>query len=185
MGKKLPTSTKKTKSTTSNVVTSEATASHTPSYVGVHVRRGDLRATSWSFHKGYVPINNYAQAALETWTRIFPSSSVPSLAVYIASDSPSADADLKNILPPNVSILSLSRSANPELKVLASPKEYVQNDFNGWGEEERKNATTGMIVDFAMVSGMWAWKDELIPEATVCTIGCVLCIISTFRLCGS
>jgi len=150
----------------------EDTNIHLPSYIGVHVRRGDLHATSWAFHKGYVPIINYAQAALATWSRLFPSSS-PST-IYIASDSPSAERELSDALPSNTSVLSLSRSANPELRTLASPKEYVQSEFAGLGEEERINATRGMIVDFAMVSGMWAWPDDVIPDATVCTIGCVM-----------
>jgi hypothetical protein len=148
---------------------------YSPSYIGVHVRRGDQKAKSWAFHNGFVPIANYAQAILETWSRLFPSSPSPST-VYIASDSPSAQRELVNALP-QTSVLSLSLSANPELRALASQREYKQEDFGGLGEEERVNATRGMIVDFAMVNGMWTWQDDVVPEATICTIAYVGCTI--------
>jgi hypothetical protein len=27
-----------------------------PSYIGIHIRRGDQRPSMWDYHKGYVPI---------------------------------------------------------------------------------------------------------------------------------
>jgi hypothetical protein len=148
------------------------TESNSPSYIGIHVRRGDQRATSWSFHDGFVPIANYVQAALDTWSRIFPSSHSSSV-VYIASDSPSALNELENDFPPNTAIFSLSRSNDSELRALASKRAYVQKEFAGLDEDERINATKGMIVDFSMVNGMWKWNDDVAPEATICTIRCV------------
>jgi hypothetical protein len=58
--------------------------------------------------------------------------------------------------------------------MLASRKEYVQKEFAALDEEGRVNATRGVIVDFAMISGMWRWKEDAAPEATVCTIKYVI-----------
>jgi hypothetical protein len=90
--------------------------------------------------------------------------------VYIASDSPAAEAELVDALPSNMLLFSLSRSQNPELRALASPNGYVQKEFDKLELEERVNLTRGMVVDFAMLSGMWAWNDDIIPRAIVCTI---------------
>jgi hypothetical protein len=152
---------------------------HKPSYIGIHVRRGDKLATSWAFHNGYVPIPNYAQAALDTWSRL-QLSSAP-LTLYIASDSPSAQHELANAFPPDTRVLSLSLSDDPELKALKSPGEYVQAEFARLGETERKQATRGMIVDFAMISGMWA-GESVVPEATICTIRCAISVPVIFDL---
>ena len=144
---------------------------HLPSYIGIHVRRGDQLATSWSFHNGYVPTVNYAQAALDSWSRLHLSSSSP-LTVYVASDSPAAQLELIDAFPSDTRIFSLSLSEDAELKALKSPGEYVQAEFARLGEETRKKATRGMIVDFAMLNGMWN-RQEVVPEATVCTIRCI------------
>ena len=59
---------------------------------------------------------------------------------------------------------------NSELRGLASQREYVQKEFNEESEEDRIRLTRGMIVDFAMLSGLWAWEGELVPGATICTL---------------
>jgi hypothetical protein len=93
------------------------------------------------------------------------------IAIYIASDSPSAKAELVDALPSDIQIIfSLARSQNPKLRALASPNDYVQAEFDKLELEERKNLTRGMLIDFAMLNGMWAWDDEIVPKATVCTI---------------
>jgi hypothetical protein len=138
-------------------------------YIGVHLRRGDRHAVSWRYNAGYVPISEYVQAVqdISMGLSIENESTTP---VYIASDSPSAEAELADVLPSNTQLLSLARCRNPELRALASPNEYVQQEFDKLESEVRVNLTRGMVIDFAMLSGMWAWNDDVIPKATVCTI---------------
>jgi hypothetical protein len=140
-----------------------------PSYIGIHVRRGDQHASSWEYHNGYIPIAKYAQSISDAWSRLLPSVPHP-MVVYAASDSSSALQDLVKSLPDDTQILSLSLSDDAELKALKSPKEYVQSEFAQLPEESRKTATRGVIVDFALVSGMWNNEGEVTPEATLCTI---------------
>jgi len=59
--------------------------------------------------------------------------------------------------------------------VLASPGEYFQDNFKQLDEDVRVQATRGMIVDFAVLSGAWADDGDLIPEGTVCTVSSVVC----------
>ena len=147
---------------------------HAPSYIGIHIRRGDQRPSLWEYHHGYVPIAKYADATSKAWSRLLPSVPHP-MAVYIASDSPSAQQELVKSLPTDTQVLSLSLSNDEELMGLESPKEYVQAEFARLSEESRKRATRGMIVDFAMISGMWNQDAEVVPEATVCTIRWATC----------
>jgi hypothetical protein len=142
---------------------------HSQQYVGVHLRRGDRHAISWRYKAGYVPIPDYVQAVQDTYSRLSTQTN-QTIAAYIASDSPSAEAELADTLPSNMQLLSLGRSRNPELRILASRKEYVQHEFNKLASEEQVNLTRGMVVDFAMLSGMWAWDDDIVPTATICTI---------------
>lgn len=138
-------------------------------YIGVHLRRGDRHASSWSFHGGYVPIADYVQAVKDTWSRLFSQfDSIP--VVYLSSDSPSALSELASVLGPQIVVYSLGQSQDPALQALVSPGEYVQQEFNELDETIRVTATKGMIVDFALLNGMWAWKDDIIPAATVCTV---------------
>jgi hypothetical protein len=141
----------------------------TRQYIGVHIRRGDRHAVSWKYQAGYVPIPQYAQAVQDTSSRLLAQIESP-IAVYIASDSPSANAELVNSLPSHTRLFSLARSQNRQLQALASPNEYVQREFDKLDLEERVNLTRGMVIDFAMLNGMWAWNDDIIPQATVCTI---------------
>jgi hypothetical protein len=137
-------------------------------YIGVHLRRGDRHAVSWRYHAGYVPISEYVEAVQDTSLRFLTQNET--IAVYIASDSPSAEAELVDALPSNMPLFSLSRSQNPELRTLASSNDYVQVEFDKLESEKRVNLTRGMVVDFALLNGMWAWNDDIIPKATVCTI---------------
>jgi hypothetical protein len=50
-------------------------------------------------------------------------------------------------------------------------KATYKKDFNSAPLDERIQATRGMIVDFALLSGMWSEDRDIIPAATVCTIG--------------
>jgi hypothetical protein len=92
--------------------------------------------------------------------------------LYIATDSLSAQREFINALPSSTWVFSLSHTDNPNLRALASKKEagYVQSEFNNLRLDERVDQTRGMIVDFAMISGLWALENDIVPGATVCTI---------------
>jgi hypothetical protein len=128
-----------------------------------------MHPLSWKYHAGYVPIPEYVKAVQDASSR-FLTQTGSVTAVYIASDSPAAEAELVDTLSSNMLLFSLSRSQNPELRALASPNDYVQKEFDKLELAERVNLTRGMVVDFAMLSGMWAWNDDIIPRAIVCTI---------------
>jgi hypothetical protein len=145
-----------------------------PRYIGVHVRRGDKKATSWAYHNSYVPIEDFTKAVQDTWTRVLPAQSSPydaqpQPAVYFASDDPSAESYFLDGMRINAAF-SLMDSENLELNALSSPEEYYQGDFDDLEKDARIRATKGMIVDFALLTGAWAKKGELIPEAVICTI---------------
>jgi hypothetical protein len=139
-------------------------------YLGVHIRRGDRRGSSWTYHNSYLPIDLYTEAVSKTWARLhaYPSrGQIPT--VYIASDSTAAQTAYTDAAEAT-RIFSLSRSSNAELREIASRVEYDQKNFKASPLKDRIQATTGMIVDFALVSGMWAWKTDLTPSATICGI---------------
>lgn len=145
-------------------------------YLGVHIRRGDRKASSWKYHGQYLPTTEYVNAVADTWPRVSPPStanptdSIPSNPViYLASDSLEGEREfISSVHAENV--FSLAGSQNPELAALASPMDYVQGEFDQLKLSERAAATKGMIVDFALVSGMWAGDDGFTPEATICGI---------------
>ena len=64
---------------------------HATSCVAIHVRRGDRKPASYEYH-GYIPTQEFSQAANDNWRRLHPESDgLPSkLIVYAASDSPCA-----------------------------------------------------------------------------------------------
>lgn len=144
-------------------------------YVGVHIRRGDRKAEAWPNRDSYVPIENYKEAVESTWERLLPSSPFPSTqpspVIWLASDSPEARKNFtRSSLPNGTKLFSLDRSSSEELRTLASPGDYFQGEFDEMAYEDRVQLTRGAIVDFAMLSGMWAWDDEARPMATVCTL---------------
>jgi hypothetical protein len=146
------------------------TNSHSHSYIGVHLRRGDRKAVSWEFHGKYVPIRNFIEAVKTTWSRLSGAKRLSSHQVYLASASGDAQEEFASTLPPKFPIFSLARSKKPALQALASREAYVQAVFNNLREDERIIATRGMIVDFALVNGMWAHEGDVTPAATICTI---------------
>lgn len=141
----------------------------TDQYQSIHVRRGDGMGSSWKYHGKNVPTEEYSTAANAAWTRLFRSAgnSAPP-AVYLASDDPNVVKDLQSRLETGARIFSLSKSENPGLQALASPSPYFQDKFSALPEEDRVRLTRGMVVDFALLSGSWAWHDDLTPGAVVC-----------------
>lgn len=140
-----------------------------PHYIGVHIRRGDRHPSSWRYKEDYIPTPEYVQAVHTTSLRLSLHPEVEML-MYIASDSPSAKAEFAKLLPSDTNLFSLSQSRKLELQTIASPREYVQHEFDDLEQEDRVKLTRGMIVDFAMLSGIWAWESDVVPKATVCTI---------------
>ncbi|KAI0035156.1 hypothetical protein K488DRAFT_43947 [Vararia minispora EC-137] len=143
-------------------------------YVAAHIRQGDRKGVSWAFHNAPVPVSEYATALLPLLnTTPF---------VYAASDDPSALDDLHSLLPDTAQFLTLPDSAVLKLNAIASDEAYVQVAFNKLGDEDRATLTKGVIVDFAMVSGMWRAKDDVAPRATVCGFASNICKLAAVGL---
>jgi len=138
-------------------------------YLSVHIRRGDRLGLTWKYHRTHLPTSLYVDAALETWQRLNLTSHDSPL-FYVASDSPSASEDFVDQLPTHARAFSLVWSADEELREIASPRSYVQEEFSTLSEEERIRLTKGMVVDFALLTGLWVNEGD--PDvrlsATVC-----------------
>ena len=149
--------------------------------MAIHLRRGDRKPASYEYHD-YIPTQELAQAANDNWRRLHPDSDgLPSKSiVYVASDSPSAWSEFLEDFDGQT--FSLFVSEIPSLRDVASPGEYYQEHFNKLSENERVMATRGMIVDFAMLSGMWTGKDDILPVASLCSIRCVVFHFDDFIL---
>ncbi|THH23128.1 hypothetical protein EUX98_g8050 [Antrodiella citrinella] len=158
---------------------------HNPDpYIAVHIRRGDRHASVFPYRGSYVPIDHYVTATQDVWSRLYSKGLTPKAEAthypsppitYVASDSPSAMEEFMNAFSTSTAVFSLESSTDPELRALVSPHEYVQSDFNKTSEEERIRLTRGMIVDFALLGGFWAWEGDVVPGATVCTISSSIC----------
>ena len=138
-------------------------------YMSVHIRRGDRLGLTWKYHKTHLPTSLYVEAALETWQRLKPTGQGSPL-FYVASDSPTGPEEFLNQLPNNARAFSLAWSDDEELRAIASPRSYVQEEFNTFSKEGRIRFTKGMVVDFALLSGLWINEHdaEVRPYATVC-----------------
>jgi hypothetical protein len=138
-------------------------------YLAVHVRRGDRKPASFRFSDNKIPLSLYMDGVKDTWARLHtgPESEVNPV-VYFASDSPIAEQQFSKLY--DGSTFSLFATMQPRLRALASPREYYQNTFNELDIEDRVLTTRGMIVDLAMVSGLWASEEDLLPQANVCSI---------------
>jgi len=140
-------------------------------YQGIHVRRGDVKGTSWKFHDKNVPVEEYANASNAAWNRLFrPIGNSAPQAVYLASDDPKVFEELLSQLEPGSRIFSLSQSTNTDLSKIASPAPYFQDKFSALPEADRVQLTKGMIVDFALLTGLWAWGDDPKPGVVICGI---------------
>ncbi|TFK56877.1 hypothetical protein OE88DRAFT_1650368 [Heliocybe sulcata] len=148
-------------------------------YIAVHIRRGDRHAHNWKYINEYVPLPEYIDATLDTARRLNLTSPFP---VYVASDSREAYEDFRTSLAIDTPVFSLWNSENKALPELAPAKEYVQKEFNKLSEDDRIKQTTGMIVDFAMASGMWSWEGDVVPAATICTLSSNVCKVAAVGL---
>ena len=91
--------------------------------------------------------------------------------MWLASDSPPAAREFAVHFSSATAAFSLEHSTNPELRALAPKHEYVQAEFDAEPLQERVRLTKGVLVDLAMVSGLWAWPGEVVPAAVVCGEG--------------
>ena len=142
-------------------------------YLSVHIRRGDRLGLTWKYHNTHLPTGLYVNATLETLRRLNPTPGSPLF--YVASDSPEALEEFLGQLPSNSRAFSLVWSDDEELRSIASPRSYVQAEFNTLNKEERTRLTNGMVVDFALLSGLWIDEHDpdVRPYATVCGLRCV------------
>jgi hypothetical protein len=139
--------------------------------------------SSWKYHDKNVPIEEYSAAGNAAWDRLFRSAGNPApQAVYLASDDPDVFEDLQSQLELGSRIFSLPRSENPDLRHIASPAPYFQDKFAALPEADRVRLTKGMIVDFALLSGLWAWRDDLKPGAVICGISSNVCEMAAVAL---
>ncbi|KAF8079154.1 hypothetical protein FPV67DRAFT_1616794 [Lyophyllum atratum] len=150
-------------------------------YIAIHLRRGDRKP---AFYRGkYVPAEDFVQTVTDSWSRLNPDKSAERLTIYIASDSIAAHREIVDLTSSRYTTFSLFESAEPGLRDLASPGEYVQKEFNQMEESARIRATRGMIVDFALLSGMWTSDgDAMIPQATICTFSSNVCKLAAVGL---
>jgi hypothetical protein len=141
-------------------------------YIGVHVRRGDFAPQSWQYHGKGIPLKAYWEAVKASWPRLTGSDPATTIPVWIASDSPSLAEEWRSvpISGAPMAIHSLGTSGDEYLTSMGSPAEYDQDSFNKLDDEARVTATRGVIVDFAMLSGMWAEQGDITPEAVVCAM---------------
>lgn len=138
-------------------------------YVGTHIRRGDSKSMSYSYADRKVPLKEYLDALKAIWTRLHPGASSQALpTVYLATDSPDAKHEFYQAYQGR--IFSLYNSNSPALRALASPQEYRQSQFDSLDLQARISATRGMVVDLALVSGIWASQSDLKPDAIVCAL---------------
>jgi len=135
-------------------------------YISVHIRRGDKKPRWPAYPDNRIPVTDYSMAAEQGWYRLVSNNSSP--AIYFASDSSQAMADFRTTSSWRSTIFSLW---DTKYSRYASSQEYSQSEFAAYGSEEtRIQATRGMIVDFALLSGAWASDSNIRPSAIVCAI---------------
>ncbi|PIL31341.1 hypothetical protein GSI_06039 [Ganoderma sinense ZZ0214-1] len=160
-------------------------------YVGVHIRKGDRHPAAISFYReGTIPLTKYAAGARQAWTKFYENESSEDMSsghedryptppvMWLASDSPAAVREFEGSFSAATALFSLNRSANADVRALAPVREYVQAEFEEEAPAERVRLTRGMVVDLAMVSGLWAYPGEAVPGAVICAEGSNVCRVS-------
>ncbi|KAF9532117.1 hypothetical protein CPB83DRAFT_848377 [Crepidotus variabilis] len=140
-------------------------------YIATHIRRGDRKTSSYQFADRKVPMKDYVEAVTTTWGRLHFDDIHPP--VYLATDSPAAYRQFIALYQGPV--FSLYDAPDSSLRSLASPAEYSRETFDQLELKERVIATRGMIVDLAIVGGLWAAESDLHPDAVICTISSNVC----------
>jgi len=145
-------------------------------FVGVHIRRGDHKAMSWRYHEGHVPLEDYLKAVADV---VNLAGAEPPLNVWVASDELDASRRFSQMLPDGFNGLSLNAIAEQELWDLAPSQAYNQSTWNDLDRETRLRETRGVIVDFAVISGIWG-DGERFPQAVICTMTSTICTMAAF-----
>lgn len=159
-------------------------------YLATHMRQGDTRPRSSRYGQQPIPVEEYVAGIEKAMSEVELSPSETPLVVYAASDSPRALLELESRSSESSSyrITSLLSSTSPTLRELVYPRlsGYAQIDWhfgalassdsipmdfsddddgNGmWTLEERERYTMGMLVDFALISGLWPSADTVTGE---------------------
>jgi hypothetical protein len=125
------------------------------------------------YGQDYILLSDYVDGVDQSWSRLGLNASMDHKPVqpfvYIASDSPAALSEFAESFAPNV--FTLSASKREELRALASPRDYYQKEFMELEDPDvRLQATRGMVVDFAVLSGAWAQEGDIVPDAIVCAV---------------
>jgi len=154
-------------------------------YIGVHIRRGDRFASNQKWRRDYVPVVEYSTAVSKAWQKL--RSTVKGLdespSVYIASDSRAAYEDYKALSTAPESVKGLFDAKTNVVQYMAQMSGYIQVLWEKRSRiEERKRWTAGMILDLAMISGLWLKDGEQAPLATVCTVTSNVCKIAALGL---
>lgn len=138
-------------------------------YLAAHIRRGDHKSAHLDYPSRRVPLSNYLEGVQHTWLKLHKEDARKQQApVYFASDSRAAFEEFKATYKgPVFSIFSVGDQV---LRELASPGEYFQSEFASLDSLTRTRSTRGMILDLALISGLWPTEKNLHPDATICAI---------------
>ncbi|GJE89491.1 hypothetical protein PsYK624_055920 [Phanerochaete sordida] len=169
-----------------------STPPHNPDpYIAVHIRRGDRHASAFPFRGQHVPLAHFVDAARGAWARLYGHAAgddadgaafpAPPI-VYVASDAHAAAHEFAGAFAASTAVFSLDSSTDPALRALAPQHEYAQAEFDRMEPDDRVRLTRGMVVDLAMLSGMWAWEGDVVPGATICTLSSNVCRLSAVGL---
>ncbi|KAJ3518015.1 hypothetical protein NLJ89_g137 [Agrocybe chaxingu] len=149
-------------------------------YLSVHIRRGDRKTLSYTFPDRKIPLEDYLTSLKSTWSRLHPQEKDAFPVVYLATDSPNVHRQFSEKYEGET--FSLHEAPNSRLRDLASPGEYYQNRFNDLGLQSRITATRGVIVDLALISGLWPERNAHSPDAVICAMSSTICTLSAVGL---
>ena len=129
----------------------------------------------------------------DTWTRLYPNIPIaahgaapdhfpaPPVA-YVATGAPEALRGYVAAHPPATATFALDLSTNSELRALAPKHAFDDANFREVPIGERVSLTRSVIVDLALMAGLWEEDGFVVPGATICLAGCVVPLLSGFAL---
>ena len=130
-------------------------------------------------------LREYTKAVHDSWTRLYPNIPIPAHGAtadhfpappvtYVATGSPEALRAYVAAHPPATATFALDLSTNQELRALAPEHAYDDANFREVPIGERVSLTRGVIVDLALMSGLWEEDGFVVPGAAICVAGCVV-----------
>ncbi|KAH8835078.1 hypothetical protein DL96DRAFT_1702083 [Flagelloscypha sp. PMI_526] len=165
------------------------------SYMSIHIRRGNKHSLWQEYNYSNVPLQNFADAVHKQWPNFYlrahPNTTevtIPDPIVYLASDDRQAIWNMTELFAKDTTF-SLPTSGHADLASLASTAPYVQQEFEKLSVDERIRNTKGMVIDLAMLAGLWSDDGTLSeeeggiaatlkPDAVVCTESSNVCRIA-------